>query len=263
MGRARCAKALLDAVDHHVADHLAGDAGRCGDPADDLAVVAIEGEGEPHHLAVPAGELQAIRAPPDIGAQRSDLAVVIAGTAAPGMPGQQQCVPLHQPVDALGVDWGQTVGSPLALEERGDPPVPVARSRVDKAADSGCHFKIAVTGLRSAFRTRALDPLGDVRARQAERIGDLLHREPSDGTELDSKIAFFARASSNASLRISFSMVLRPSNRSRSRTRSSTRRSSAAGTTSSSARTAWRPPSLISRLQRNTRLGLSPWRRAT
>src|SRR5205814_2219967 len=27
--------------------------------------------------------------------------------------------------------------------------------------------------------------------------------------------------------------------------------------------TAWRPPSLISRLQRNTRLGLSPWRRAT
>src|SRR5205823_8387100 len=154
------------------------------------------------------------------------------------MPGQQQCVPLHQPVDALGVDWGQTVGSPLALEERGDPPVPVGRSRVDKAADSGCHFKIAVPGLRSAFRTRALDPLGDVRARQAERIGDLLHREPSDGTELDSKIAFFARASSSASLRISFSMVLRPSNRSRSRTRSSTRRSSAAGTTSSSARTA-------------------------
>src|SRR5437762_13981888 len=105
------------------------------------------------------------------------------------MPGQQQSVPLHQPVDALGVDWGQTVGSPLALEERGDPPVPVGRSRVDKAADSGCHFKIAVTGLRSAFRTRALDPLGDVRARQAERIGDLLHREPSEGTELDSEWA--------------------------------------------------------------------------
>src|SRR5437764_5518396 len=52
----------------------------------------------------------------------------MAGTAASGMPGQQQCVPLHQPVDTLGVDRGQTVASPLALEERGDPPVPVGRA---------------------------------------------------------------------------------------------------------------------------------------
>src|SRR5947207_8734248 len=54
-----------------------------------------------------------------------------------------------QPVDTLGVDRGQTVGSPLALEERGDPPVPVGRPCVDKPTDRGCHFKIAVTGLRS------------------------------------------------------------------------------------------------------------------
>jgi hypothetical protein len=74
----------------------------------------------------------------------------------------------------------------------------------------------------------------------------------------------FSRAILDGSaLRISFSIVLRPSSRSRSRTRSSSRRNSAAGTTSSSARTASRPPSLISRLQRNTRLGESPWRRAT
>jgi hypothetical protein len=72
---AHCAKALLDAVDHHVADHLAGNTGRRGNPADDFAVVAIEGEGEAHDLAVPAGELQAIRAPADIRAQRGDLTV--------------------------------------------------------------------------------------------------------------------------------------------------------------------------------------------
>jgi len=43
MWRADRAKALLDTVDDHVADHLAGNAGRRADPADDLVVVAIEG----------------------------------------------------------------------------------------------------------------------------------------------------------------------------------------------------------------------------
>src|SRR5437773_285214 len=64
------------------------------------------------------------------------------------MPGQQQSVPLHQPVDALGVDRGQTVGSPLALEERGDPPVPVGRARVDEPPDLGDKFKIAIADSR-------------------------------------------------------------------------------------------------------------------
>src|SRR5205807_2766498 len=263
MRRADRTEAPLDAVDHHVADHLAGNAGRCGDPTDDLAVMAIEGEGEAHDLAVPAGKLEAIRAPADVGAQRSNLAVVFAGTSASGMPGQQQAVPLHQPVDALGVDRGQTIGSPLALEERGDPPVPVGRPCVDKTADRGRQFTIAITGLRPTLRAHAPDTLDDVRAGEPQRVDYRLHREPSSGAELDSKIGFFARASSSASLRISISMVLRPSSRSRSRTRSSSRRSSAAGTTSSSARTASRPPSLISRLQRNTKLGESPWQRAT
>src|SRR5205814_6414702 len=95
------------------------------------------------------------------------------------MPGQQQCVSLHQPVDTLGVDRGQTVGSPLALEERGDPPVPVGRARIDEAADSGCQFKIAVTGLRSAFRTRALNPLGDVRARPSVSVTCFIGNRPT------------------------------------------------------------------------------------
>jgi hypothetical protein len=36
------AKPLLDTVHHHVPDHLAGDSSRCGDPADDLAVMAVQ-----------------------------------------------------------------------------------------------------------------------------------------------------------------------------------------------------------------------------
>jgi hypothetical protein len=44
MRRADPAEALLDTADHHVADHLAGDAGGGGDPTDRFTVVAVEGE---------------------------------------------------------------------------------------------------------------------------------------------------------------------------------------------------------------------------
>jgi hypothetical protein len=39
------AKPLLDTVYHHVPDHRAGDPGRCGHPADDFAVMAVQGKG--------------------------------------------------------------------------------------------------------------------------------------------------------------------------------------------------------------------------
>ena len=42
-----CAEAVLDAVEHHVADHLAADAAGGGaGPGHDLAVVGVEGEGQ-------------------------------------------------------------------------------------------------------------------------------------------------------------------------------------------------------------------------
>ena len=40
------AEALLDRANHHGADHLAGDVGGCRHPADNFAVVAIEGDRE-------------------------------------------------------------------------------------------------------------------------------------------------------------------------------------------------------------------------
>ena len=98
------AEAALDAVDHHVADHLAGDAGGRRQPADDLAVVAIESEGDADDLAVPAGELQRVRAPADVRADRDHLAVMLAGRPAAGVALEKQAVLLHQAVDALGVD---------------------------------------------------------------------------------------------------------------------------------------------------------------
>src|SRR5437762_9267103 len=140
MRRADLTKALLDTVDHHVADHLAGDAGRRGDPADNLAIMAVEGKGEAHDLAVPAGELECVRAPPMIGADRRDLAIMLARPPASGMAFEQETVLLHQSVDALGVDRGRTIGWP----------------RVDKATDRTGELNIARSLLRPATSSGAV-----------------------------------------------------------------------------------------------------------
>ena len=89
-------------------------------------------------------------------------------------------------------------------------------------------------------------------------VGDGLHREASRGGKLDSEIAFSVRGRSSASFRISTSSAfVRVGAPARGHVPRAAARS-AADTTSSSARTASWPLSVISRLHRNTRLGESP-----
>ena len=95
MRSANCAKALLDAPNHHIADHLAGDAGGRRHPGDGFAVMAIECEGDAHHLAVPTREFQCIRAPAAIRPDRRDLAIVLAHSSASSVPFEQQPMFLH------------------------------------------------------------------------------------------------------------------------------------------------------------------------
>jgi len=57
---------------------------------------------------------------------------VLAWSASAGIALQQQSVLLHQAEDALGVDGLASGGSPLALEERGDPPVAIGGPLVDE-----------------------------------------------------------------------------------------------------------------------------------
>ena len=59
-------------------------------------------------------------------------------------------------IDPLGIDGLASGGSPLALEERGDPPVAIGRPLVDEAADVGNQFEVASTGLRTALRASSL-----------------------------------------------------------------------------------------------------------
>src|SRR5689334_8345890 len=97
---------------------------------------------------------------------------------------------IHQAVDALGIDRPVAGGSPLAPDERGDPPIAVGRPGIDEAADFGSERKVAVACLRSALRAYAFDAFGDIGPSDVERVGNRLHREASRGTELDSEIAF-------------------------------------------------------------------------
>ena len=83
---------------------------------------------------------------------------MLAWSASAGIALQQQSVLLHQAEDALGVDGLASGGSPLALEERGDPPVAIGGPLVDEAADVGNQIEVASTVLRSALRARAVAP---------------------------------------------------------------------------------------------------------
>ncbi|MNE59317.1 hypothetical protein D3C80_1544030 [compost metagenome] len=60
-------EAFLDRLQHHVADVRAGYSG-IGErrPSDDLPVEGVDDEGETNDLAIPAGELQTIRAPAQV-----------------------------------------------------------------------------------------------------------------------------------------------------------------------------------------------------
>jgi hypothetical protein len=67
----------------------------------------------------------------------------LAGGPAASVALQEQPVLLHKAIDPFHVDRVLAGGSPLALEERGDPPVAIGWPLVDEATDIGGQFDIA------------------------------------------------------------------------------------------------------------------------
>lgn len=98
-----------------------------GRPGDDFAVEGVDDEGETDHLAIPAGKLQSIGAPAQVGAHDHDLAVMDATLAKGRMLFQQHGVVGHDAMDPLGVNDRLIGGSPIAIEERGDRPIAIGR----------------------------------------------------------------------------------------------------------------------------------------
>ncbi len=88
------------------------------------------------------------------------------------------------------------------LDERGDPTVAVGWALIDQSTYLGSEFQFAKTGLGSTPLTQATEPLNNVRTGDTKRVGNGFHREPSRGCKLDSKVTFFERLASRASLRI-------------------------------------------------------------
>src|SRR3954452_6234268 len=152
----------------------------------------------------------------------------------------------------------------MAVQKSPDPAIAAGRSLVDDGPD-GKEAGILGFPIRAASLGHLVAPFDQIGAGDAQRTGHGLHREPSSRSLQDTcgKVGFFWRATSMASLRISFSIVLRPSKRSRSRTRFSSSRMRDVPTTSSSACTAACPPSIMRRFQANNCEGAMPARRAT
>lgn len=118
------------------------------------------------------------------------IAIMGPRDAAPCMPGQQQAALLHQPVDAFGVD-GIVGRSPLALEQRGDPPVSIARAVIHQAPDIGRELRHPRRGSwGAAIRTLAACSLKQVGTGHPEGLCDPFHEESSGACDRDSKVVF-------------------------------------------------------------------------
>src|SRR5215471_4408604 len=91
----------LDANNHQIAHHFAGDAGGRGRPGDDFPIASVDGEQDTEELAIAASELEMIGAPTDIRAQSDHDTVVSAPWPEASVPLQGQFIDLHDPQHSL------------------------------------------------------------------------------------------------------------------------------------------------------------------
>src|SRR5450631_1637139 len=257
MRKAR-SKAPLNALEHQVADHLTADAAGTRTPGHHFAVAGIQREGHPHHLAIPAGDFKAVRGPAQVRPDRDDFAVMSSSRRFAGITLQKHAVLRHQAVDALMVESREACFKPFAVHQRRNPAVAVSRPLIDQRAERGQQINVANLAVRRSWLTCAPQPLRKLRSGYIQSLGHALHGKSSSGNDGNREISFFSCASFTASRKISFSNVFLPRTRCNSRTCFCNDRISAFDTTSSSARIASFPPSLMRRLQPKIRLGAIP-----
>ena len=99
-------------------------------------------------------------------------------------------MPLDPPIDPLGVDRIVAGGSPLALEERGDPPESIARPGIHQPPDIGREPCISGAGLRTTPRALAGRSPNQVETDYPKGLGDSLHGVSSGACGRDTKVGF-------------------------------------------------------------------------
>jgi hypothetical protein len=184
-------KASLDALEHEIADHLAGDTAGCGVPGHHLAIASVECEGDTNALAVPAGDLEAIRGPAQVRADRDDLPVVGSSRRLSGIALQQKAILRHQAVNAFVVEPGKSCALTLSVKQRPDPTIPVRRPIIRQRSDGRQDLSILLLLLSPSRATPFAKTRVKLRVRDAKRIGNRLHSEPSSGNDGNREISFF------------------------------------------------------------------------
>jgi len=132
----------------------------------------------------------------------------------------------HDPVDPLVIGRRQGKPGQFAVHQHDDPRISVARAFIHEASDHWQQCLATGLQLRPARIAHAANRFLQVGARNAQRLRNPPHREPPFRCDRSRKVRLFYSALSSASLRISISMVLRPSSRLRTRIRSSSLRPS-------------------------------------
>lgn len=163
------------------------------------------------------------------------------------------------PADRISLRVWAAIDSPLTIDQAaGDPPVPIGRPLIDQTLNIGRQFRIPGSGLGTspAIRSMRLE-------RAISKVSAIVFTwYRPEATSATARSVFYPRKLQRLFEDFDlhgFAAEQGPS----CRTRSSSLRASDAGTTSSYARIASLPPSLISRLHLKTRLGESPGDGAT
>ncbi len=196
---------------------------------------------DPHDRAVTAVQFEVIGTPGTFE-RRATQRRRACGRSQGRLALERETVHLQDPEHALAVDRRFAFVRSSRQECR-DPAIAIGRPLIDQPADEGQERGILRLTVRAASR-RPGWALNQVGARDAERVGIAFKgNRPPDAPRGERQDRFFCPREIERLFEDSASMVLRPSRRSRSLTRFSSSRTLLVPTTSSSAWTAWCPPS--------------------
>ena len=130
---------------------------------------------------------------------------------------QHKAMSFHHPIYALGVDGRASRAARLPPQKRPDPAVAIGRLSADDRLDVAHEIIVRLGGSPNSLKGLGESRLAagrDVRTGNAERLANGLHRVSPLGAESARNRCFFwPPAMSNASLRISASIVFLPSKR--------------------------------------------------